>query len=328
MAKISNNLALWQEEAKKQAQDASDSLKKNNQMLIDQMNESKDNTLKQLEEQQKNSIYNLNTNKSEINSTAENDAKQANINRLLALKSNEQSLNRAGLGNQGMVGSQNASINNSYGTNLTSILNQKNENLRNLEKEKNDTLLEYNTNRLKLENEYGSNLANLQAQIDEKALNQYNNVYNNYLAYKQKEYENEQNRLAAEESKRQWQAEYNLAKRSSSGGGSNTPKMNFTEPSGYTISTNYYNGSINPDALYGTFGTKDKNGVRYQPDNIGGVKLKSSGKKVSQVTGDKNFKNSSGVIVGNQTVWKFGTDDVIWNGSKNCYERLKVSKNK
>lgn len=323
MAKIPNNLALWQEEAKKQAQDASDSLKRNNQMLIDQMNESKDNTLKQLEEQQKNSIYNLNTNKSEINSTAENDAKQANINRLLALKSNEQSLNRAGLGNQGLVGSQNASINNSYGTNLTSILNQKNENLRNLEKEKNDTLLEYNTNRLKLENEYGSNLANLQAQIDEKALNQYNNVYNNYLAYKQKEYENEQNRLAAEEAKRQWQAEYNLAKRSSSRSSGGRPvNYNFTDSGTQTIKTNYYNGPINPDALNGTFGTKDKNGVQYQPDNIGGIKLKSSGKKVSQVTGNKNFKNTSGVVVGNQTVWKYGDAFVIWNGSKNTYEFL------
>lgn len=322
MAKIPNNLALWQEEAKKQAQDASDSLKKNNQMLIDQMNESKDNTLKQLEEQQKNSIYNLNTNKSEINSTAENDAKQANINRLLALKSNEQSLNRAGLSSQGIVGSQNASINNSYGANLTSILNQKNTNLRNLEKEKNNTLLEYNTNRLKLENEYGSNLANLQSQIDEKALNQYNNVYNNYLALKQKEYENEQNRQAAAEAKRQWQAEYNLAKRNSSSKSSGNYTFSNPTNNTVTIKTNYYNGAINPDTQYGTFGTKDKNGIQYQPDNIGGNKLKSSGKKVSQVTGDKNFKNSSGIGVGNQTVWLYGNKYVIWNGSKNQYEYL------
>lgn len=326
MAKITNDLAAWQEEARRQAQEASDNLKKNNQMLIDQMNESKNNTLKQLEEQQKNSIYNLNSNKSEINSTAENDAKQANINRLLALKSNEQSLNRAGLGSQGLVGSQNSSINNSYGTNLASILNQKNTNLRNLEKEKNDTLLEYNTNRLKLNNEYDSNLANLQAQIDEKALNQYNTIYNNYLAYKQKEYENEQNRLASEEAKRQWQLEYNLAKRSrSSGGGSSRSSgsyYSFSDPTSQIISTNYYNGKINSDTQYGTFGTKDKNGVQYQPDNIGGTKLKSSGKKVYQITGDKNFKNSSGVGVGNQTVWKYNNKYVIWNGSKNRYEYI------
>lgn len=320
MANITNNLTLWQEEAKKQAQAASDNLKKNNQMLIDQMNKSKDNTLKQLDEQQKNTIYNLNTNKSEINSTAENDAKQANINRLLALKNNEQSLSRAGLSNQGIVGSQNASINNSYGTNLTSILNQKNTNLRNLEKEKNNTLLEYNTNRLKLENEYGSNLANLQSQIDEKALNQYNTVYNNYLALKQQEYENEQNRLAAAEAKRQWQAEYNLAKRNNDLGSGKIPV--FDNPN-VIIKTNYYSGVINPDTQYGTFGTKDKNGIQYQPDNINGLKLKSSGKKVYQVTGDKNTKNTSGVGIGNQTVWLYGNEQVIWNGSKNRYEYLK-----
>lgn len=204
MATISNNLELWKKEAEEQAKKYSDSIKQNNQYLLDQLNQQKQNTLEQLQNQQNNAIYNLNTNKSTINQTAEDNAKQANINRLLALKSNEQSLNRAGLGTQGIVGSQNASINNSYGQNLTSILNQKTSDLRELEKEKNDTLLKYNENRLNLSNEYDANLANLQASIDDKALNQYNNVYNNYLAMKQQEYENEQNRLAQEEAIRQY----------------------------------------------------------------------------------------------------------------------------
>lgn len=210
MATISNDLAIWKKEAEEQAKKHSDSLKQNNQYLIDQLNQQKQNTLEQLQSQQDNAIYNLNTNKSTINQTAEDNAKQANINRLLALKSNEQSLNRAGLGSQGIVGSQNASINNSYGQNLTSILNQKTNDLRELEKEKNDTLLKYNENRLNLSNEYDANLANLQASIDDKALSQYNNIYNNYLAMKQQEYENEQNRLAQEEAIRQYneQMEY------------------------------------------------------------------------------------------------------------------------
>ena len=199
---ISNNLELWKQEAEENAKKYSDSIKQSNQYLIDQLNQQKQNTLEQLQNQQDNTIYNLNTNKSTINQTAEDNAKQANINRLLALKSNEQSLNRAGLGNQGIVGSQNASINNSYGQNLTSILNQKTNDLRELEKEKNDTLLKYNENRLNLSNEYDNNLANLQSTINDKALSQYNTVYNNYLAMKQQEWENEQNRLAAEEAKR------------------------------------------------------------------------------------------------------------------------------
>lgn len=207
---ISNNLELWKQEAEENAKKYSDSIKQSNQYLIDQLNQQKQNTLEQLQNQQDNTIYNLNTNKSTINQTAEDNAKQANINRLLALKSNEQSLNRAGLGNQGIVGSQSASINNSYGQNLTSILNQKTNDLRELEKEKNDTLLKYNENRLNLSNEYDNNLANLQSTINDKALSQYNTVYNNYLAMKQQEWENEQNRLAAEEAKRQWEREYAL----------------------------------------------------------------------------------------------------------------------
>lgn len=203
MATISNDLAIWKKEAEEEAKKYSDSIKQNNQYLIDQLNQQKQNTLEQLQNQQDNAIYNLNTNKSTINQTAEENAKQANINRLLALKSNEQSLNRAGLGSQGIVGSQNASINNSYGQNLTSVLNQKTSDLRALEKEKNDTLLKYNENRLNLSNEYDTNLANLQASIDDKALQQYNTVFNNYLAMKQQEYENEQARKALEYQKQQ-----------------------------------------------------------------------------------------------------------------------------
>jgi len=210
VATISNNVKLWQQEAEEQAKKYSDEIKNSNQYLIDQLNQQKQNTLEQLQAQENNAIYNLNSNKSNINQTAEDSARQANINRLLSLKSNEQALNRAGLGTQGIVGSQNAAINNSYGENLTSILNQKTSDLRELEKEKNDTLLKYNENRLNLSNEYDSNLANLQASIDDKALSQYNTVYNNYLAMKQQEYENEQNRLAAEEAIRQYneQMEY------------------------------------------------------------------------------------------------------------------------
>ena len=188
------------EEAKKH----SDAIKANNQYLVDQLNQSKQNTLDQLKQQQDNSIYNLNTNKATINQKAVDNAKQLNVAKLIALKDNQQSMNRAGLGTQGVVGSQVNAINNDYGTNLTNVLNQQTNDLRNLEKEKNNTLLAYNTNRLNLENEYGNNLANLQQSINDKALNQYNNVYNNYLAYKQQEYENEQAELARQEAIRQY----------------------------------------------------------------------------------------------------------------------------
>lgn len=202
----------WIKEAEEQAKRYSDTLKQNNQYLIDQLNQSKKNTLDQLQAQQNNAIYNLNTNKASINQTATDNAKQINVAKLMALKSNQESMNRAGLGTQGIVGSQVNQINNDYGTNLTNILNQRTNDLRELEKQKNDTLLTYNTNRFNLEKEYGNNLANLQESINDKALNLYNTVKSNYLSTKQQEYENQQAELARQEAIRQYNENLALQK--------------------------------------------------------------------------------------------------------------------
>ena len=198
------NTAQWIKEAEEQAKKYSDNIKTSNQYILDQLMESKNNTLAQLQKQQDNALYNINSNKSNINATAEENARQANINRLLALKSNEQAMNRAGLGTQGIVGSQVNSINSDYGNNLTAILNEKASGLRDIQKQTADTNLNYDNSRLDLENKYNSNYADLQGQINDKALNQYNTVYQNYLAMKQQEYENQQAELARQEAIRQY----------------------------------------------------------------------------------------------------------------------------
>ena len=206
------NTAQWIKEAEEQAKKYSDNIKTNNQYILDQLMESKNNTLAQLQKQQDNALYNINSNKSNINATAEENARQANINRLLALKSNEQAMNRAGLGTQGIVGSQVNSINSDYGNNLTAILNEKASGLRELQKQTADTNLNYDNSRLDLENKYSANYADLQGQISDKALNQYNNVYQSYLAMKQQEYDNQQAELARQEAIRQYNENLALQK--------------------------------------------------------------------------------------------------------------------
>lgn len=206
------NTAQWIKEAEEQAKKYSDNIKTSNQYILDQLMESKNNTLAQLQKQQDNALYNINSNKSNINATAEENARQANINRLLALKSNEQAMNRAGLGTQGIVGSQVNSINSDYGNNLTAILNEKVSGLRDLQKQTADTNLNYDNSRLDLENKYSANYADLQGQINDKALNQYNAVYQNYLAMKQQEYENQQAELARQEAIRQYNENLALQK--------------------------------------------------------------------------------------------------------------------
>ena len=79
------------------------------------------------------------------------------------------------------------------------------------------------------------------------------------------------------------------------------------------------NNTINPDTKYGTFSTTDDFGIRYQPDNIGGKKLISTGAKAGQFA---IHKNSSGVNIDNQTIWKTGDGGpyYVWNGTKGVYE--------
>lgn len=340
----------WIKEAEEQAKKYSDTLKQNNQYLIDQLNQSKQNTLNQLQSQQDNAIYNLNTNKATINQTATDNAKQINVAKLMALKSNQEAMNRAGLGTQGVVGSQVNQINNDYGTNLTNILNQRTNDLRELEKQKNNTLLTYDTNRLNLENEYGNNLANLQQSINDKVLNQYNTVYSNYLNSKQQEYENQQAELARQEAIRQYnenlalqksQLEYqkqqdaiaNAQKWASLNSSYDNSLANYFSDNSENIITDYYNGPMTgyqkrAIEKYGAFNTVDKNGNQYQPKGViyNGSdygKLTYSGHTAGDWEANKNFKNSSGVNVANQKVWLTDNGQAwIWNGSKMTYEPI------
>ena len=80
------------------------------------------------------------------------------------------------------------------------------------------------------------------------------------------------------------------------------------------ITTAYYKGAINKDAKNGTF----SNG--YQPNNVNGKKLTSTGKSVTvKATTLQGTKTTV-----TQTVWK--TSDgkkYIWDGSKNKYVSYK-----
>ena len=89
---------------------------------------------------------------------------------------------------------------------------------------------------------------------------------------------------------------------------------------GIQIQTDYYSGSINPDALRenGTFNTADVNGVKYQPNNVAGNKLDKTGKTVSDVFGTGNV-GLTGASVDNQNIWTTNGRYYIWDGSQNQY---------
>lgn len=314
----------WMDEAHQRAQQYSDALKQRSQYLVEQQNAAKQNSLNVIENERKNAINQLNSNKNTINQTALDNAKQANINRMLALKDNSGAMSRAGLAEQGLVGSQVNSINNNYGTNLNSILKDKANQLQGVDNQISSTNLQYDTNRINAMNEYDSNIASLQNQIDQQALNQYNTIYQQTLAQKQQEYENQKAAEAQAEAIRQFNAQLELQRQQNAASNAlswakyNQSNVNFTD-SNNKINTNYYSGSINPDTYYGVFNTTDKNGIKYQPDNVGGNKLKGSGYKVSDLFGKGNT-GSTGANIDNQKVWKTGDNRYyIWDGSQNKY---------
>ena len=92
------------------------------------------------------------------------------------------------------------------------------------------------------------------------------------------------------------------------------------------IKTQYYSGPIAENV--GGFGYmgKDSNGVAYQPKGVyingKAYKLSKSGKTAGQMFG-KNATNSSGVNIAGQNVWEANGQYYIWNGTRNCYERVK-----
>lgn len=332
----------WTEEANETAKQYAEAIKKQSQYLIDQQNEAKQNTLSSIENQRTNAVNTLNANKDTINQTALDNAKQANINRMISLKDNTSAMNRAGLSTQGIVGSQVNSINNNYGTNLNSILKDKANQLQDVDNQVASTNLQYDTNRINAINEYDSNISSLQNQIDQQALAQYNTIYQQVLAQKQQEWENEQAELERQEAIRQYNEtlayQKSLNSSSNSGsGGSSGGNTYFTEnnnnPTSTTtqVKTKYYSGNINSDTKYGTFGTLDENGVKYQPNNVNNQKLSYSGYRVSDLFGTGNT-GSTGANIDNQKVWKTaGGSYYVWDGSQNKYiemnQYLTASKN-
>lgn len=272
-----------------------------NQGLINSINQQKDSAIQGLQNANTQAINTLNQNKNTVNETALENAKQANINRLLALKDNKNAMNRAGLGSQGLVGSQVNSINNSYGSNLNSILKDKASGLRDIENQINNTNLEYETNKSNLAAQYAATLAQQQADINTTAEQLAQTYYNNYISQQQAAAEFEWQKQQAEKENQLAWANLNA-------------NYSFNDSENYEVNTAYYQGNLNPDAYNGTF----KNG--YQPNNINGKKLTDSGKDMKITTTDR-YGNTKTLT---QTVWK--TPDGkkwYWDGRYNKYFEYK-----
>lgn len=297
------------------AQQLSDQAKNNyinsNQYVLNSINQQKDAELQGLATSNTQAINTLNENKGKINATALDNAKQANINRLLALKDNKSAMSRAGLNSQGVVGSQVNSINNNYGTNLNTILKDKASGIRDIDNQINNTNLQYETNKSNLAAQYAQTYANKQSEIQSTALQLGQEAYNNYIAQKQAEAELELRRQQFEQQKRQQEIENQLAWAQLRA--SQSSNYSFSNSgNNYQVNTAYYQGNLNPDAKYGTF----SNG--YQPNNVGGNKLSKTGNTITFKT--STLSGQSQTVT--QNIWKSSNGKYYyWDGRVNSYIR-------
>ena len=173
-----------------------------------------------------------------------------------------------------------------------------------------------------------SNLSQNQLQssqnLDSEYYNRYNTEYNNIQQEKAREeairqweaemaYQKEQDQLAQQN----WEREYQLSKSQNYSSGYSLD--NSDDLGNVQIETNFFKGNINPDVQYGTFDTEDRNGIKYQPDNINGQKLKKSGMTVAQFTGRTGNQGYTNANVDNQNVWELNGRYYMWDGSLNEY---------
>lgn len=219
-------------------------------------------------------------------------------------------------------------IDNTYYSRYQDVLQQMNtentmkEQIRQYEKNYAEQVRQFNQNMAQQEKEYQEGIRQFNTQMEyyrQKDAQEY--------AYKIKQLEEQKRQFEQEyklkqqqmaQSQAQWEKEYALAKqkaysssgsasisRGGSGGSSSVSKSSTSQ-----VNTQYYSGSLNPDVKNGTFNTTDNNGVRYQPNNVGGSKLSKTGLTIS----------NNGVT---QNVWQAKNGNYYyWEGRENKYKSI------
>lgn len=261
-----------------------------------------------LDKQKNQSLSDLNAEEATIKPTYYKKKDTVNVQNQIAAKNFHEYLANSGRSNSGIGAQYEMSRQNSLQRSLNDLNTQEAADLADIARRKTD-----------VNNAYNSGLTSANAQIEA-------NYITNLLNERQKAWEREQAEKEFNESVRQFNA--SLAASRSSGGGSSRSSRSSSSSKKYEVNTPYYQGDLNSDAKYGTFSTKDAYGVSYQPNNIGKDKdgnvkyLKSSGKTVAEMYGAGALVGATGANLDNQTVWKYGKNYYIWDGSQNQYIKM------
>lgn len=259
-----------------------------------------------LEKEKNQSLSDLNAEEATIKPTYYKKKDTANVQNQVAAKNFHEYLVNSGRSNSGIGAQYEMSRQNSLQRSLNDLNTQEAADLADIARRRTD-----------VNNAYNSGLTSANAQIEA-------NYITNLLNERQKAWERQQAEKEFNESVRQFNASL-AASRSSR---SSSSRSSSSSSKKYEVNTPYYQGNLNSDAKYGTFSTKDAYGVSYQPNNIGKDKngnvkyLKSSGKTVAEMYGAGSLVGATGANLDNQTVWKYGKNYYIWDGSQNQYIKM------
>lgn len=259
-----------------------------------------------LEKEKNQSLSDLNAEEATIKPTYYKKKDTANVQNQIAAKNFHEYLVNSGRSNSGIGAQYEMSRQNSLQRSLNDLNTQEAADLADIARRRTD-----------VNNAYNSGLTSANAQIEA-------NYITNLLNERQKAWERQQAEKEFNESVRQFNASLAASRSSRSSSGRSSSSSNKK----YEVNTPYYQGDLNSDAKYGTFSTKDAYGVSYQPNNIGKDKngnvkyLKSSGKTVAEMYGAGSLVGATGANLDNQTVWKYGKNYYIWDGSQNQYIKM------
>ena len=241
-----------------------------------------------LEKEKNQSLSDLKAEEATIKPTYYKKKDTANVQNQIAARNFHEYLVNSGRSNSGIGAQYEMSRQNSLQRSLNDLNTQEAADLADIARRRTD-----------VNNAYNSGLTSANATIEA-------NYITNLLNERQKAWEREQAEKEFNESIRQFNA--SLAASSSKKSSSKT----------YAVNTPYYQGELNSDVQYGTFATKDANGISYQPNNVNGSMLHKTGDTIEVTSQTLDGQT----ITGTQNIWEDedGTK-WVWNGMRNQYIR-------
>lgn len=309
-------------EATNYAEQTSTAFKDSLQYLIEQQTNQQMYTEQSQEADYQNLLAQINRQIDPVEQTYSKDAQSAYINKMLAQKQIEANLSRDRLSTQGFGTSELLRNEAAYSSNLTDLQTERASELQDINDQLTTAGLDYASTKASTQADFANQKLNLMQTIEQQTQDRYDTAYDRYVSNQQYK-----DALAQQALENKRAASSRSSSRSSGGSLRGTTWEDSSNASNLFVKTDYFNGYMPSDTYsdlqLGSFSTTSKNGVKYQPSYIKGNKIQGSMGTVAKVTGQKGTRNSSGVNVDNQKVWKLSDGSTwIWNGSKMKYERV------